>query len=130
MGRPRLKLNVQEIINYARLGASNREIADMVGCDESTIRDRFPAELTKARSQRKTKLRQLQWKAAEAGNTSMLIWLGKNELGQSDTQNIHLAGTGEEGAIKLQVQHAMNRSLAATYRRSLGRICQGSARPR
>ena len=34
----------------------------------------------------KIRLRQLQWKAAESGNVSMLIWLGKQYLGQSDKQ--------------------------------------------
>ncbi len=36
----------------------------------------------------KPSLRKLQWKAAEGGNTSMLIWLGKQYLGQSDKQEI------------------------------------------
>jgi hypothetical protein len=30
------------------------------------------------------RLRQLQWQAAEKGNTSMLIFLGKQMLGQMD----------------------------------------------
>ena len=30
------------------------------------------------------RLRQLQWKSAEKGNVSMLIFLGKNILGQQD----------------------------------------------
>jgi hypothetical protein len=29
-------------------------------------------------------LRRRQWKSAESGNTTMLIWLGKQYLGQSD----------------------------------------------
>ena len=30
----------------------------------------------------------MQWKAAESGNVSMLIWLGKQMLGQSEKQEI------------------------------------------
>lgn len=30
------------------------------------------------------RLRQLQWKACESGNVTMLIFLGKNMLGQQD----------------------------------------------
>lgn len=33
---------------------------------------------------KRMKLHELQWKAAEAGNVSMLIWLGKQLLGQSE----------------------------------------------
>ena len=33
---------------------------------------------------KKLRLRQIQWKIAENGNAAMAIWLGKNELGQSD----------------------------------------------
>jgi len=40
--------------------------------------------LTKGRAKGKMRLRQLQWQAAEKGNTSMLIFLGKQMLGQMD----------------------------------------------
>jgi len=40
--------------------------------------------LTKGRSIKKLRLRQIQWQIAEKGNAAMAIWLGKNELGQSD----------------------------------------------
>jgi hypothetical protein len=36
----------------------------------------------------KTSLRRLQWKAAEGGNSTMLIWLGKQYLEQSDKQQV------------------------------------------
>lgn len=84
MARPKLEINEREVENYAKLGASNVEIAGMVGCDEGTIRGRFSEILIKARSTRKIKLREMQWKLAEKGNLGMLIWLGKNELGQAD----------------------------------------------
>jgi hypothetical protein len=38
-------------------------------------------------------LRRLQWKKAQEGNTTMLIWLGKQYLGQSDKQEL----TGKDG---------------------------------
>ena len=36
----------------------------------------------------KPKLRRLQWRSAENGNASLLIWLGKQYLGQTDKQEI------------------------------------------
>jgi hypothetical protein len=84
MGRPKLDIDGVEVGKLARMGASNVDIADFFGCDEGTIRRRFSEILTKGRAERKIALRVWQWKAAEAGNVAMLIWLGKQELGQAD----------------------------------------------
>ena len=46
--------------------------------------------ITKGKDKGKMRLRQMQWKAAEGGNVSMLIWLGKQVLGQSDKQELEL----------------------------------------
>jgi hypothetical protein len=83
-GRPKFKIDLKLVENYARLGASNREIADMLGCAEATIRANCGAVLAKARAVRRTAIRKFQWDAAKALNPAMLIWLGKNELGQVD----------------------------------------------
>lgn len=107
MARPKLELNKKEIENYATLGASNREIAKMLGVDQGTIRKRFSAVLAKARGTRRLKLRSMQWKAAETGNVAMLIFLGKNELGQSDRQaHEHTGKAG--GPIETLTKHAID----------------------
>lgn len=36
----------------------------------------------------KMSLRRMQWKKAEAGSDTMLVWLGKNILGQTDNKEI------------------------------------------
>jgi hypothetical protein len=84
VARPKLEISPKVVFNYAKLGATNREIAGFFGCDESVIRRRFPAELTKARAARHMTLRKWQFALARKGNATMLIWLGKNELKQSD----------------------------------------------
>lgn len=52
------------------------------------ITERFNCSFVQFRQQRlenrRLQLRQWQWKAAERGNTAMLIWLGKQYLGQCD----------------------------------------------
>jgi len=72
---------VQEL---AEFGCTNTEIAQFYGCSESTIRRNYDEYLIKGRASGKTRLRQLQWKVAEKGNVTMLIWLGKQVLGQSE----------------------------------------------
>lgn len=52
------------------------------------ITERYMCSFVQFRQQRlesrRLQLRQWQWKAAEKGNTAMLIWLGKQYLNQSD----------------------------------------------
>lgn len=84
MPRQKLKINSEEVEKLALLGATNCDIADFFNCDEGTIRKRFSEVLTKARSNMRLRLRQIQWKAAEKGNVTMMIWLGKQMLGQTD----------------------------------------------
>ena len=74
----------EEVQKLSKFGMTNVEIADFFGCDESLIRKSYSEYLTKGRAEMKLRLRQLQWKSAEKGNAVMLIWLGKQMLGQSD----------------------------------------------
>ena len=84
MARPKEhNIKGKDIQKLASEECTNVEIADYFGCSENTIR-RYGEFLTKGRSMKKLRLRQIQWKIAENGNAAMAIWLGKNELGQSD----------------------------------------------
>ena len=85
MARPKkYDIDTKEVQKLAKYGMTNVEIADFFGCDESLIRKSYSEYLTKGRAEMKLRLRQLQWKSAEKGNAVMLIWLGKQILGQSD----------------------------------------------
>lgn len=48
--------------------------------------------MSKKRAGGKASLRRMQWKSAEDGNTTMLIWLGKNILGQTDKVQNEISG--------------------------------------
>lgn len=84
MARPKKNIASGQVYKLGKLGLSLGEMADFFGCDPTTLSKRFSAELDKSRAEMKMRLRRLQWRAAESGNTAMLIWLGKNYLGQSD----------------------------------------------
>lgn len=96
-GKPPLKpvdAKVVEAMAYA--GGSIEEIADYCEVSRDTIERRFRPILTKAKARRKLRIRQLQMRAAEAGDKTMLIWLGKVELGQSETiKQEHSGPNGE-----------------------------------
>lgn len=96
MPRAKLEIDTKVVETLAKVGATNCEIADHFFCDEGTIRKRFSEILTKARATRKIKLREMQWKLAEKGNLGMLIWLGKQDLGQVDVARIDIKAIPEE----------------------------------
>ena len=88
MARPRLKIDPKLVEGMASVGATNIEIAEFAGCSVDTLTRRFADVLTKSRAGMRVRLRQLQWKAAAAGDRTMLIWLGKQELGQKDKSDV------------------------------------------
>ena len=85
MARPKkYKIDTKQVSKLAKLGCTNKEIADFFGCSADLIEKSYSEFLTKGRSEMKMRLRQLQWKSAEKGNVTMQIFLGKNILGQQD----------------------------------------------
>ncbi len=84
MGRPRANIDEERVADLAYKGASNRDIAAVLGCDHKTIASRFSPILEKRRADRRIALKEAQLMAAIGGNATMLIWLGKNELDQTD----------------------------------------------
>ena len=76
-------------------GCTIMEIAKFFIVDESVIRKDYVEEVRRGKEQMKLRLRQLQWKFAEQGNTSLLIFLGKNYLNQTDKQQLDMTGNLE-----------------------------------
>lgn len=91
MGRPPLDIDAEQVLKLAQLGCKNNEIADYFGCSPDTIEKRFAAELVKGRSEVRMSLRRWQLEAAKRGQIAMLIWLGKQMLGQQDRTILELA---------------------------------------
>jgi AraC-like DNA-binding protein len=85
VGRDKKIIPQPEVEHLASLGCTDKDIAEWFGVSESTLRYNFSFELTKGRHQLKTSLRQAQLKTALTGNATLLIWLGKNILGQTDS---------------------------------------------
>ena len=91
MGRPKKhQFDTSKVEQLASFGCTNVEIASFFGCSENTIRRSYGDFITKGREKGKIRLRQMQWRACEKGNVSMLIWLGKQILGQQDKSEIEL----------------------------------------
>lgn len=84
VGRDKTVIPPEEVYKLANIGCKDREIADWFGIDANTLRYNFSVELSKARIALNMSLRRAQIQTALSGNPTMLIWLGKQYLGQSD----------------------------------------------
>ena len=84
VGRDKKVIDPKEVEKLASIGMKNSEIAEWFDIDDSTLNYNFKRELAKGKHNLNTSLRQAQIRLALSGNATMLIWLGKNILGQSD----------------------------------------------
>jgi hypothetical protein len=83
VGRPKLDIDGEQVTRLARLHCTMQEMADFFGCHRETLRENFSSQIDKGRAEGNISLRRKQWQmAVEKGNVVMLIWLGKQMLGQ------------------------------------------------
>jgi hypothetical protein len=93
----------EQLEKLAEWGLTRRDIAGFFGFGSVTsIKTRIRREPWKSAWQRgqaklRIRLRIAQWDAAMAGNVTMLIWLGKQYLGQSDRGPLPEAELGRAG---------------------------------
>lgn len=91
-GRPEAVIDGRQFTAMCQLQCTESEICSVLGVTEKTLAKwcestygmRFSQIFKIKREGGKVSLRRMQWKNAEGGNTSMLIWLGKQYLGQRD----------------------------------------------
>ena len=85
-GRPRVKLDLAIIERLAARGNGAEVIGEILDVDRRTLERRpdFSRALKRGAARANLKLCNLQWKLATRLNPAMLIFLGKNRLGQRD----------------------------------------------
>lgn len=88
MARPLKVIDENVVFELASIFCTNEQIATIVGCSADTIERRFAGIVEKGREVAKSNLRRKQYEVAMSGNVGMLIWLGKQYLGQSDKQEL------------------------------------------
>lgn len=94
-GRPKrvfTEAQIKKMCSLALNGCQNNTIATIMDIPHESIVRRFGKQLTKKRCERKNNLRKMQNAAAKKGNPALLIFLGKNELGQADKQEMAVTG--------------------------------------
>ena len=88
MARPQLEIDENQVHQLAAIGCTYPEIAAVVGCSEQTLENRFLGTIKEGKQHFKASLRRLQYRSAQAGNQTMLIWLGKQNLDQRDKHDV------------------------------------------
>lgn len=92
IGRPRIEIDFEVLADLCELHCTRDEICNFLKVDDETLSARikeqgyenFSTYYKKHLGGGKVSLRRLQWRAANEGSIPMLIWLGKQVLGQKD----------------------------------------------
>ena len=102
MARPKkYDIDPKEVEKLSSFGCTNTEIASFFGCSKDLIGKSYSTNVTKGKENGKIRLRQWQMKSAQKGNVAMLIWLGKQMLGQADKQEITTTELPEGFSVEL-----------------------------
>lgn len=100
-GRKKIPIDKAELEKWARAGAQQEEIAARLGISVPTLGRRLQEKqyrdcMVRCQAELKISLRTKQVQLALAGNVTMLIWLGKQMLGQKDKQEVEQIGQGAQ----------------------------------
>lgn len=85
-GRPPKVIDYALVERLASIQCTQEEIANILEVSTKTLQrdEKFCLIYKKGLDNGRMSLRRYQWEAAKKGNTTMLVWLGKQYLGQSD----------------------------------------------
>lgn len=87
------------IRRLARIDCTLEEIAGVIGCSTEFLSDSYSDIIRAERMRGNASLRRTQYRKALAGNDKMLIWLGKNRLGQRDS--VHTFHSVDDALAKM-----------------------------
>jgi hypothetical protein len=99
-GAPRKPIDLDIVRRAASIGCTNGEIGALLNMCERTFYYHLEQDeglqsiVDQARETGRATLRRVQWQRAMAGDGTMLVWLGKNMLGQRDRHEL----SGADGA--------------------------------
>ena len=99
-GRPPIKVNLSQAEQLCHIGCTLREVAGFFKCSEDTVQRVIKEERGQTFSEfyamhsadGDISLRKAQYQKATSGDVKMLIWLGKQRLGQTDKQEVNHSG--------------------------------------
>lgn len=133
-GRPRKELDWAKVDKLCTFWATEVEIAAWFGCSIDVINRRckelygktFAEYSQEKRLAANAPLRKRQRALALEGNPTMLIWLGKQRLGQRDKQSVEHSGP-EGGPIEVKAADLSDDELAGLIKQKRESECDGTS---
>jgi len=120
MPKPLPPLDLNLISKLAAIDCTDSEIASALGltkdrfCQRKKKEPELAAALEEGHASARRSLRRLQWEVANKGNPTMLIWLGKNMLGQTDHETVRHEGPGGGPIQYVEVERLPKRERASS----------------
>lgn len=100
-GRPRFLVDETKLRVLAKKLWSTRELAAFFGCSHDLMCKRYYHIIKEERENGKAYIRDLQWKAAEGGDTKVLLHLSKHHLGEHDQQKLTVERMSSEDLARI-----------------------------
>ena len=109
-GRPLIKIDMEQVEQLAAIGATQAEIASHLGVTEQTLHNRkgFLGVYKRGMVRGRLSLRHKQFNLAKGGDKTMLVWLGKQLLGQSDRRELSADVTHRAADTTALIEMARN----------------------
>lgn len=90
MARPIKPIDEELLKKLCTILCTDAEMAAILGVSVDTLVNRYSDSIKEWKEGGKMSLRRAQYQLAMKGNMGMLIWLGKQHLGQSDKNDYSL----------------------------------------
>ena len=122
MARPKIEIDSDMVKKLCAIQCTGQEIADVLDVSYDTLERRvkeayqisFADYIKRHSANGKMSLRRKQHEVAMNGNTTMLVWLGKQYLGQTDKQVVD--NTSSDGSmspnLKIEFINASDTSIS------------------
>jgi len=110
-GRPKFVIDYNQVEQLSGIQCTQEEIASFLGCSVDTLQrdEKFCGIYKAGMNKGRMSLRRKQWKSLDDGNNTMLIWLGKQYLGQREPRNeIEDSSKKEPAKITFVVSERIN----------------------
>jgi hypothetical protein len=105
-GRPTVEVSPSMVQKYAEIGCTQKEMASLFSVSPRTLgryltKPEFRMAKERGDAHVNVSLRKKQLELALKGDRTMLIWLGKQRLGQSERPEKDEAGAGESERVQI-----------------------------
>lgn len=90
MARPLKPIDEELLKKLCTILCTDSEMAAILGVSVDTLVNRYSDRIKEWKEGGKMSLRRAQYQLAMKGNMGMLIWLGKQHLGQSDKNDFNV----------------------------------------